>query len=259
MKQILIGLLVSILFMACSNHGTKVAIKGTKGEVLYKGDGVSEADAKKLGEFLKEEEYFNDKTDKSVQLRKAKNGDEYDVHFVVDEKKIKETPGIENSFLLMGIAISASVFDGKPVNVYLADENLKDFTTLSFDKKKASELKAEESSDDKVTSLKDWEKEEAGGVNFYWKGISDEESKKIADFIVESKDFEGGTAELFVTKEGDRYVISFPMIESARNNPTYHDEVAKVTKKIKDNVFPNDPFTFHVTDETLKAVKSWEY
>lgn len=259
MKKIFAGLLTCLVFIACSNHGTKVTIDGTKGEVFYKGDGVSEADAKKLGNFLKEEEYFDNKTDKSVQLRKAKDGDGFDVHFVVDEKKIKETPGIENSFLLMGMAISKSVFANKPVNVYLADESLKDFTTLPYDKKKAEELQAEDDTETTLENVKDWDKDEAGGVNFFWKGISDEESKKIADYIVESKDFEGGTAELYMTKDGDRYVISFPMIESARNNPTYHAEVAKVSKKIKDEVFPNDPFTFHVTDERLKVVKSWEY
>ena len=59
MKKIMLSLLVVVALTACSNHGKKVKIEGTKAEVYYKGDGVTEDDAKKTGEFLKSVSLFN--------------------------------------------------------------------------------------------------------------------------------------------------------------------------------------------------------
>ena len=62
-----------------------------------------------------------------------------------------------------------------------------------------------------------------------------------------------------MTKEDDRYIIRFPMIESARTDPSVLATVEKVSKDIKDNMFPNVPFSFFATDEQLNTVKSWDY
>src|SRR5689334_16809799 len=131
MKKIIWFVLAAVLVSSCSNHGKKVKIEGTKGEVFYKGDGVTERDAEKLGKYLKQEDYFDNSTDKSVQLMKRKDKG-YEVHFVVDEKKIKETPGIEDRFLDFGVLISKNVFNDEPVDIFLSDEHLKDFKTLAF-------------------------------------------------------------------------------------------------------------------------------
>ncbi|HEV7783514.1 MAG TPA: membrane lipoprotein lipid attachment site-containing protein [Chitinophagaceae bacterium] len=260
MKKILFGLLLVTVFAGCSNYGKKVPIEGTKGEILYKGDGVTERDAQKLGKFLKEQEYFDNVTAKSVQLLKTKDGDGYDLHFVVDEKKVKETEGVENTFRLIGATISENVFGGKPVNVFLSDEKLKDLVTILYDKKKAEELVAvPEEKKTEALDVKDWDHDKAGGVEFYWKGISDEESKTIADYIVQNGAFAGGTANIYMTKEGERFILRFPMIESARTDPAYIAEVGKVSQQIKDNVFANAPYSFYITDENMTTIKAFDY
>ncbi|MEO7983310.1 MAG: hypothetical protein ABI688_04435 [Bacteroidota bacterium] len=268
MKKIMLGLLVVAALSACTNYGKKIKVEGTKGEVYYKGDGVTEADAKKLGSYLKEQEYFDDSSRKTVQLMKGKDGG-YDVRFVTDQDKIKTTPGIEDRFVLFGAMMSKNVFDNQPVSIYLADTHMKDYKSLAYDKKKAEELLGTgekttdtppATNDGETTITKaDFDHDKAGGVDFYWKGISDEESKTIADYIVQNGSFSGGTAELYMTKDGNHYKIAFPVIASSREDATVIAKLGEVSKQIKDNVFPNNPFSFYMTDEQMNTVKAWDY
>src|SRR6185436_18509110 len=108
-------------------------------------------------------------------------------------------------------------------------------------------------------AMGDFDHHKAGDVDFYWKDISNEESKTIADYIVKNGSFSGGTAEIYMTKEGGRYVLRFPMIESARTDASVLSTVDKVSKEIKDNVFANVPYSFIVTDENMNTIKSWDY
>ena len=45
-KKILPVLAVVLVLSACQNHGKKIKIEGTQSELYYKGDGVTEDDAK---------------------------------------------------------------------------------------------------------------------------------------------------------------------------------------------------------------------
>lgn len=258
MKKIILSLLVVVALTACSNHGKKVKIEGSKGEVFYKGDGVTEDDAKKLGKFLKEQEYFDDSTKKSVQLMKAKNGG-YDVRFVVDEKKLKEIPDADDRFILLGAVMSNDVFDKQPVNIFLADDGLKDFKTLAYDKKKAEELLLAANPSEADNVLADYDHDTMEGITFYWKNISDDESKTIAEYIVKNGSFTGGSVNIVMTKEGDRYIVKFPITEAASKDVTYLGELEKVTRQIKDNVFADNAFSFYATDEKLTTLKTWDY
>jgi len=98
--------------------------------VYYKGEGVDEAQAKKLAEYLKEQEYFQDSINSTVQLVKVK--DTFNLNFVVDETKI--TPGYDEKFLLFGAFISESVFDKAPVTIQLTNDKLEPFKNLGFAK-----------------------------------------------------------------------------------------------------------------------------
>jgi hypothetical protein len=113
MKPIILSLLVAVALSACTNYGKKVTIDGSKGEVYYKGDGVTEADAKKLGTYLKDViKYFNDEKKQSVQLTKSK-----------------------------GASMSIDLYDNKPVNVFLADTHFKDLKSIPFDEAVVKKLK----------------------------------------------------------------------------------------------------------------------
>lgn len=141
MKKIIIFLLVVFSLTACSNYGKKVTVEGTKGEVFYKGDGVTEADANKLGKYLKDDiKYFGADKALSVQLMKSKE-DGYDIRFVVDEEKIKAAPQTVDAFAQIGAAMSMDLYDNKPVNIIFTDDHFKDIRTLPFDKEAVKKLK----------------------------------------------------------------------------------------------------------------------
>lgn len=257
MKSFILSLLVAVSLTACSNYGKKIKVEGIKGEVYYKGDGVTEDDAKKTGEFLKQV-YFT--ADKAGSAQITKEGEEYTLRFVYKKSVYDSLKGIDDAFKIIGVKASKEVFGGKKVNIALANEHFKDYKTIPYDEATAKAMEAPAPVKDDVAFNKaDFDHDAAGGVDFYWKGISDDESKTIADYIVKNGSFSGGTAEIYMTKEGDRYILRFPMIESARTDPSILATVEKVTKEIKDNVFANVPFSFFATDEQMNTVKSWDY
>lgn len=140
MKQFLLGFLAVISLAACSNHGKKVKVDGTKGEVLYKGEGVTEADAKKTGDFLKAEGYFSAEKGSTVQV--TKEGDAYTLRFVYDQKIFESMPGAEDAFKMMAIKASKDIFGGAKVNVALASKSMKDFKNLPYDEALAKSMEA---------------------------------------------------------------------------------------------------------------------
>ena len=172
MKKIILALLISIGLMACSNYGKKIKIEGTKGEIYYKGDGVTESDAKKTGEFLKDIFFTSDKA-ASVQI--SKEGEEYLLRFVYNKSIYDTLKGADNAFKIIAAQASKEVFGGKKVNIALADDSFKDFKTIPYDEDVAKSLEkpAPSSTDDVMVNKTGFDHEKAGGVNFYWKGISD--------------------------------------------------------------------------------------
>ncbi len=140
MRSIILFIVLAVGISACTNYGKKVTIEGTKGEVYYKGDGVTKEDAEKLGNYLKKDiPYFDNERRKSIQLMKAKDGG-YDIHFAVDQKKLEETPDAIESFTQIGAALSIDVYNNQPVNIFLTDSKFKDFKSIPFDKETVKQL-----------------------------------------------------------------------------------------------------------------------
>ena len=98
--------------------------------IYYKGEGATEAQAKKLAEYLKEQEYFQDSINATVQLVKIK--DTYNLNFVVDETKLMS--GYEDNYREFGSLISESVFDKAPVTIQLTNNKLEPFKNLGIAK-----------------------------------------------------------------------------------------------------------------------------
>ncbi len=259
MKKIILSLLVVVALTACTNYGKKVKVEGTKAEVYYKGDGVTEDQAKKTGEFLKSASFFDSGKEASIQI--TKEGEVFTIRLVYDKEVADTMKGIEDAFKIIGAQASKDVFGGKKVNIALANKSFKDYKTIPYDEAVAKSLEAPAPIEQTGTVLtkEDFDHDSAGDVNFYWKGISDDESKTIADYIVKNGSFSGGTAELYMTKEGDRYMIRFPVVEASRTDPAILAELEKVSKQIKDNLFADVAFSFYMTDERLNTVKAWDY
>lgn len=130
LKLLLPVVLIAIIFTACNQDYGKEYKLDNKHNVYYKGEGVDEALAKKLANYLKEQEYFQDSINSTVQIVKVK--DTFNLNFVVDATKL--TAGYENNFLLFGGFISESVFNKAPVTIQLTNNKLEPFKNLGYAK-----------------------------------------------------------------------------------------------------------------------------
>jgi hypothetical protein len=129
-KYFLIIVTISAAISACNQNYGKEYKLDKMHNVYYKGEGVDEVQAKKLAEYLKEQEYFQDSINSTVQL--VKNKDTFNLNFVVDETKLMS--GYENKFLIFGAYISEMVFDKAPVTIQLTNNKLEPFKNLGFAK-----------------------------------------------------------------------------------------------------------------------------
>lgn len=122
--------IIAFSISACTaNYGKEYKLD-EKHSVYYKGEGVDEAIAKKLADYLKEQEYFTDSINPAVQLVKIK--DTFNINFVVDETRM--TPVYDTKFLVFGAHISEVVFNKAPVTVQLTNNKLEPFKNLGFAK-----------------------------------------------------------------------------------------------------------------------------
>ncbi len=266
LQPFIIILLLSVFSLtACSDYGKKIPISGTKAEVYYKGDGVTEADARKVGDFLKETGFVTNEKAASIQVSKV--GERYVVRFVYNKDYYEKTKGLDDVFKRYGAKMSKDLFNGSKVDIALADKSFSDYKSFPYDETAAIALeqpKEDPKEDPKeetkgTLSKSDFDHENAGGVDFYWMGVSDKESKTIADYIVQNGSFAGGTAEIYITKNGDRYILSFPVKDEYQNDASIISELGKVSRQIKENVFPNTAYTFRMTDLRLNPIKSFDY
>ena len=136
-KLLLFITIIALSINACSGDYGKEYKLDSKHNVYYKGEGVDEAQAKKLAAYLKEQEYFQDTINSTVQLVKVK--DTFNLNFVVDETKI--TAGYENNFLIFGGFISEKVFNNAPVTIHLTNDKLEPFKNLGYAKPVSDTLK----------------------------------------------------------------------------------------------------------------------
>src|SRR5258705_7516097 len=196
MKPIILSLLVAVSLAACTNYGKKV--KTGSIEVYYK-DGVTEEQAKKISALFNEAvQKTNSGSSNRKSFQVSKPSDSVLLKMVVDKSKLDQV-GDEVFYAISGM-VSDSVFNGGPGNLMLTDNHFKPIRTLAF--KKAEVIVPEKQ--ETTFTRDDFDHDKAGDVDFYWKNISDEESKTIADYIVKNGSFSGGTAEIYMTKEGGR-------------------------------------------------------
>ena len=130
LKLLLPVIIIAIIIAGCNQNYGKEYKLDAKHNVYYKGEGVDEALAKKLANYLKEQEYFQDSINSTVQLVKVK--DTFNLNFVVDATKL--TAGYENNFLIFGAFISEKVFNNAPVTIQLTNDKLEPSKNLGYAK-----------------------------------------------------------------------------------------------------------------------------
>jgi hypothetical protein len=122
-KIFLLVITASLLLTACDRYGKKVEINN-KSEVFYK-DEATEAEAKKLGNFLLDKNFFDSMNEKSIQL--SKDSGIYTVRFVVDRASYETDK--ENTLLgfrVWQMWITEDVFNNAKTRVVLVDDQFND-------------------------------------------------------------------------------------------------------------------------------------
>ena len=129
LRSLLVIVFIATVFTGCQSYGKRYKLD-SKHSVYYKGEGVDEALAKKLADYLKANQYFQDSIEATVQIVKVK--DTFNLNFVVDAAKLDAET--ENSFLLFGGFISQHVFNKAPVTIHLTNNKLEPFKNLGYAK-----------------------------------------------------------------------------------------------------------------------------
>jgi hypothetical protein len=186
------------------------------------------------------------------------------MRFVYDKDVYDTLKNVDQAFKILAVHASKKLFNDKKVTVALANKSFKDFKTISFDESLAKELNNPEPqnsdliANDGILTKEDFDHDVLGGITFYWKDMEDDESKKIADYIVNKGSF-NGAPEMWMTKLNDRVILMYPLIESARSDESVMSQIDVVARDIKQNLFPNSPFSFYAVDDNLRAVRKFDY
>jgi hypothetical protein len=180
----------TLLFSSCDNLTAKSEKKvkiDDQYEVYYEGE-VTKEEATALGEFLAEEELFDEEGDKA-QL--TKEDDEYIVRLAYDENSYEKNKDL----YLFGLntfpsRISKDVFDGEATRLILADEEFAD----------VEEVK-------KINMVKFGKQ---GMVYYRGKGVTKEDAQKLGDYLTEINYFnEDNTKMVFLTQKDGEYNVRF--------------------------------------------------
>lgn len=239
-KLILLLLPVTLVLTSCdlfNNFGKKVKVND-KMTVYYKGDGVTESDAKKLGEFIDKNVRGENKDELTAQL--MKEGDAYVVRMPVKEEVInKDKERFERIFWFMQDQISENVFDGKKTKIILTDNKLKDKITL-----------------DEITKI------EVGKNHYvYLKGTSvkEKDAKEIGEKFEKEQIFPYTQGAILLTKEKGTLVVRFlPNEEQLKSGKeVYFATLANLQYLVGKYVLDED-VKLVVIDEELADVKEFD-
>lgn len=99
-----------------------------KHAVYYKGDGVTEDDAKKVGAYFKDIGLFGNENEMDVQIDAEKNSKDMNVRFIVDKAKV--TPDVEAGVVTIGDDMATKLYPDKTIHLILTDSHFDDIKTV---------------------------------------------------------------------------------------------------------------------------------
>lgn len=122
MRKLLPLLLLVLFISSCSNYGKRMKVND-KIEIYLKGDNITDADGKKLGDYLTT--MLKDATNE-ISFQLSKDKELYVVRMVVDEKKFKEDKTLDESFYAFQTLLETQVFTSNKVKFIVTDDTFKD-------------------------------------------------------------------------------------------------------------------------------------
>lgn len=228
MKKIITLIAAVALLVSCANYGEKKVHNGT--EVYYK-DGVTEAEADKLGKSLITSGFANGDP-KSVQF--VKDGDTYVFKMVIKEESLNDA-SLKSVFNIFPKELSDLM--ELPVDLHLCDDT---FNTLRVYKLED----ANKTIMAKTTEVR------------YTKNVSLQEAEKLKDYLISSgfsDDDNPKTVEL--DKENDMYIFKMVLSEERLKNESTVTLLKLFGNEISKTVFDSQPLQVHMCDELMNTIK----
>ncbi len=251
--QLLAAFISAAALISCNGFGNKVTFDDTNGEVYYKGAGVTEADARAVGKFLNENNYFQkDGQTRSVQI--TKEDGRIKARFVINRKAMDTLAGADKDFELIGAAMSKEIFNNMPVDVICTDSYFRDFKTIPF---APSQLPAVSLSEE----LQQMDQKEYRGNTLYTsKNMLPAKTDSIYNYLVSSGFFTNdGAVDLIMSlQQNGIYLVKFPSKASAGDA----DGLQKIDdfgREMKQSVFAADSMQLEVLGEHMDSVKTFAY
>lgn len=125
LKSILLIAIIAITFSSCQNYGTEKEFNGVS---LFYTENVTEDEADKLIDYLKENK-FDDGSEKAIQLEKE--GDTYQFRMVIKEGYDEKEDFLQLAKYIAS-ELSVEVFDNAPVEVHLCDKYLETLKVIEM-------------------------------------------------------------------------------------------------------------------------------
>jgi hypothetical protein len=201
-----------------------------EGELYYTAN-VTEDQAKKLGDYLVQEGFF-DGNRKTVQL--DRNGDVIQFRCVVKEEYREDERQLKN-LRFISHELSLNVFEGADVEVHVCDDRMKTLKVLSVDLGK------------KLTFN--------GSELFYTPEVTEEQAKKLGDYLVKDGYFEGDPKSVQLDKQDGAFQVRLVVNEDVVNDANYEGIVKMFREQIQRNVFNGENTEIHYCDEFMDTIR----
>jgi hypothetical protein len=216
--------------------GHRLAVTDT--EELYYRD-VSEEDAQRLGQALKDVGYFTGGGRKTVQISRQDN--RYVLALVV-KHGTWDMPDMADSMRLLGLQLSARVFNGEPVEVRLCDERMRE--------KKSVKL------DETLGKLLIFRAAVQGAEEIFYRGVTEAEARTLGNFLMQKQYFGGqGARTVLLTRDADGMKVTLVVAGGTWNNAEADQDFRMLGGQMRRELFGNAATEVRLADEQLRVKK----
>lgn len=233
---IVVVLLIIGLILQARTFGTKLTFNGAE---LYYTSNVTEADAKKLGQYFVRAGIFDEKQ-RVAQL--SKSGSSWEFRMVVREEQVRNEELLVLCGQLTGM-LSKDVFDGAPVDLLLCNADLKTLRVVpsrSVDWKNRKKLTFE------------------GSGLYYFPPVTEAEAQRLGKYLVEIGMFGPTPLSVGITKGGGLWVFRYVVKEGSEKSEQFAKEATDLADSLSKGVFGGAPVQFHACDDELKTLRILE-
>lgn len=220
-----------VIYLLGLNHGTRLTFK--QGE-LYYNEPVTQADARNIGEYLVQQQYFSDQKAVTVQLDQEQG--RYRLGFVIDPARADDRLAVIQ-FGVMGSDIAREALGGKPIEVALYDEHLKLIkvvpasTKLSFGQ----------------------------GELYYTDPITMDEARGVGEYLVRQQFFsDQKAATVQLGQEQGTYQLRFVIDPSRAADLEVLDAFSELSRAIAKEALGGQSVVVHLCDEEFHTLKRIE-